>query len=364
MQKLVLFGTGTGCSRIKKILNYEKVKIVAYVDNDKTKQGKYLDEIRIIAPEELLTYSFDYIVIASQYYKDIIKNLEGLGISNNLVIPFYEYIDDIKLAYYSKYSFNKLCNEFEMIRNNDIELFVTGLSYAEFGIMPDAFKVKAVNLGMSSQDLFYDYECAKKIISNNQKIKYAILGLSYFSFEYDLSKSIFNIRCPLIYRRIYNDDHNYEASKDKRKCLVDMMIQSEFSLDSVVKAYSQEKMKDLLSINSVEEFISSIDFFVLDYGKKFSDLDVLEREKAGKNSALQDSNKNFPLTVKESIMIEPTESESKETIDQFIAAMKEAASLAQSSPEVFKGMPGTTPVTRPDEVKAAKDLNTNYFKLN
>ncbi len=69
----------------------------------------------------------------------------------------------------------------------------------------------------------------------------------------------------------------------------------------------------------------------------------------------------FPLIVKEAIMIEPTEAESKQTLDVFIEAMIEAAELAKKNPDAFHHMPLTTPVTRPDEVKAAKDLNCNFF---
>ncbi|MDP8213502.1 MAG: aminomethyl-transferring glycine dehydrogenase subunit GcvPB [Candidatus Zapsychrus exili] len=69
----------------------------------------------------------------------------------------------------------------------------------------------------------------------------------------------------------------------------------------------------------------------------------------------------FPLTVKEAIMIEPTETESKSTIDWFIEKMKEADVLSKKSPEDFKDFPKTTPVSRPNEVKAAMDINTSYF---
>ena len=65
----------------------------------------------------------------------------------------------------------------------------------------------------------------------------------------------------------------------------------------------------------------------------------------------------FPITVHESIMIEPTETESKETLDAFIDAMIEIAGLAQNDPEKLKAAPVTTPVSRPDEVAAAKNLN-------
>jgi glycine dehydrogenase subunit 2 len=65
----------------------------------------------------------------------------------------------------------------------------------------------------------------------------------------------------------------------------------------------------------------------------------------------------FPTIVKEAIMIEPTESESKETLDAFIEAMIEIAKLAETEPEKLKAAPITTPVSRPDEILAAKELN-------
>ncbi len=65
----------------------------------------------------------------------------------------------------------------------------------------------------------------------------------------------------------------------------------------------------------------------------------------------------FPLIVKESLMIEPTETESKETLDSFIAAMKEIADQAKQDPHSFHDAPRTTPVSRLDEVKAARDMD-------
>ena len=69
----------------------------------------------------------------------------------------------------------------------------------------------------------------------------------------------------------------------------------------------------------------------------------------------------FPISVPEAIMIEPTETESKETMDNFIAKMIEADNLSQSDPGAFKEFPKTMPVNRPDEVKAARDIKTSYF---
>jgi len=70
----------------------------------------------------------------------------------------------------------------------------------------------------------------------------------------------------------------------------------------------------------------------------------------------------FPLIVPEALMIEPTESESKETLDAFIEAMKKIAEEAKTNPEVVKSAPHHTPVGRLDEAKAAKELNVRWTK--
>lgn len=65
----------------------------------------------------------------------------------------------------------------------------------------------------------------------------------------------------------------------------------------------------------------------------------------------------FPLIVKEAIMIEPTETESKETLDNFIDVMIELAELAEKDPAAFHEFPKTTVVSRMDETKAVKDMD-------
>jgi glycine dehydrogenase subunit 2 len=68
----------------------------------------------------------------------------------------------------------------------------------------------------------------------------------------------------------------------------------------------------------------------------------------------------FPLIVSEALMIEPTETESRESCDQFIDAMRNIAHEAEEVPETLKSAPHTTPVGRLDEVKAAKFLNVRW----
>lgn len=64
----------------------------------------------------------------------------------------------------------------------------------------------------------------------------------------------------------------------------------------------------------------------------------------------------FPLVVKEALMIEPTETESKETLDAFCDALIRIAEQAERDPEDFKTRPRTTPVSRLDEVAAARQV--------
>ncbi len=68
----------------------------------------------------------------------------------------------------------------------------------------------------------------------------------------------------------------------------------------------------------------------------------------------------FPLIVPEAMMIEPTETESRETLDEFIAAMLDIAREAGEDPESLHSAPVTTPVGRPDEVAAARKPVVKY----
>ena len=62
-------------------------------------------------------------------------------------------------------------------------------------------------------------------------------------------------------------------------------------------------------------------------------------------------------------MIEPPETESKETIDDFIAIMKKVAEEARTNPDLVKGAPYNTIVKRLDEVKAARKPLVKYRDL-
>ena len=71
----------------------------------------------------------------------------------------------------------------------------------------------------------------------------------------------------------------------------------------------------------------------------------------------------FPLLFHESLMIEPTENESKETLDGFITVMRKIAEEAKTDPDLVKSAPHNTPIGRVDDVLAAKHPITTYKQM-
>jgi glycine dehydrogenase subunit 2 len=68
----------------------------------------------------------------------------------------------------------------------------------------------------------------------------------------------------------------------------------------------------------------------------------------------------FPLVVEEALMVEPTETESKETIDGLAEALNQIAGEAARDPDLLRSAPVTTPVRRPDEAGAARSLKVRW----
>jgi len=68
----------------------------------------------------------------------------------------------------------------------------------------------------------------------------------------------------------------------------------------------------------------------------------------------------FPLIVPECLLIEPTETESKQVLDAFVDAMVKISEEAKENPELVKGAPYTLPVRRLDDVKAAREINVAW----
>ncbi|MGN6728544.1 MAG: aminomethyl-transferring glycine dehydrogenase subunit GcvPB [Rhodanobacteraceae bacterium] len=94
--------------------------------------------------------------------------------------------------------------------------------------------------------------------------------------------------------------------------------------------------------------------------KKQSGVTALDFSKSLLDRNIHAPTNYFPLLVPECLLIEPTETESKETLDEFVAVMTDLLKLASGNPQAMKDAPVTTPVRRLDDVKAAKELDLSW----
>jgi len=94
--------------------------------------------------------------------------------------------------------------------------------------------------------------------------------------------------------------------------------------------------------------------------KKQSGVTALDFSKSLLDRGIHAPTNYFPLLVPECLLIEPTETEAKETLDEFVAVMSDLLKLAAEDPQRMKDAPVTTPVRRLDDVKAAKELDLSW----
>src|SRR5436309_11565148 len=167
-----------------------------------------------------------------------------------------------------------------------------------------------------------------------------------FELDYDRPKSIGKVRAytgPFgVFVRSYAYIRSYGPSL--REMSETAVLNANYLLARLKEAYDLpfERL-------CMHEFVLSARTLKKEYG--VSALDVAKRLM---DYGFHPPTIYFPLVVAEALMIEPTETEAKETLDAFAAAMIEIAREARESPETVKSAPTTRPVRRLDEVKAAE----------
>lgn len=92
-KNILIFGTGRGSKEVEDIIDFDKVNILAYLDNDKSKQGTLHNGYKVIKPNTLNELKFDYIVIGSMFFQEIKQQLLQLDIPNGKIVKI---LKDIK----------------------------------------------------------------------------------------------------------------------------------------------------------------------------------------------------------------------------------------------------------------------------
>lgn len=134
----------------------------------------------------------------------------------------------------------------------------------------------------------------------------------------------------------------------------------EASLNAVLNAnYMMKKLEDVYDMPypgiCMHEFVMSLEKMKHDKGVSAMDI-----AKSLLDYGIHPPTMYFPLIVHEALMIEPTETESKETLDEAIAVFREIYERAVKDPQDVQNSPKKTPIGRPDEVQAARKPVLRY----
>src|SRR5919112_1552349 len=191
-------------------------------------------------------------------------------------------------------------------------------------------------------------------------------------------KSFLSDYLPLPRVVVVQHDKHFALDYTKRKS-VGMVRYCYGNFGMLVRAYCYIKSwgKNIRSVseNAIlnANYLLSLlkDDYELPYNRRCAHEFVLSSKKFGEKSALNIAKRlldygfhpptiYFPLIVREALMIEPTETESKETLDRFASALKSIANEIKENPDIVKGSPYTKSVGRLDEVAAARKPNLRW----
>lgn len=276
MYDIVIFGTGRTAEIVESGLN-EDANVVAYVDNNADKWNSYRNGRVIFSPNEIKNLDYDCIIIASQFNDSIYNQLtEELGVDSKKILQFFKYIASCN---------NHIINELKAFSqlSNEVQVIATGISYMQVAINNNSLCKKVFNLAHPSQDLYYDYNIVKYILDKYnkkiEKLQYVFIGLSYYSFQYDMSLSAMKGNV-LLYYELMKKKHNYKEAENvfKERNLLKQLGNKIFKLD---------------------EFNVPMLDWKCEESKKLVD----KNDKIGKLQAIQDCNKNYPKTVMENKII-------------------------------------------------------------
>lgn len=190
MKKVILYGIrGRGRKEVEKFLSDSYV-IVGYSDSDiQYWNCQYINFTKFYRPEELKDVEFDYLVITPLNFE----------VSNEIKKNVCVWVDASRIVQYALFADVQYPHPYEIFQkiSDSCEFagFILGMSHAHRGIDVNLFNEPVFNFGFNSNDLFYYYHLLKKLLDDKEqcRIKYCILELPYYIFNWDrsLSRSAF-----------------------------------------------------------------------------------------------------------------------------------------------------------------------------
>lgn len=122
-KRLIVFGTGSAAQEIIKYIDNDKAEILCFADNNKEKAGDTFWGCKIIPPEQMCNYSYDYILIASSYWKEIRHQLVKYGIDKSKILSplSYRYNAEKAKKYKSIYNMYGIMHYYYAIKKHEEE---------------------------------------------------------------------------------------------------------------------------------------------------------------------------------------------------------------------------------------------------
>ena len=176
------------------VLSNKKVKGSAYAYLKETVSSLYYDYILIGVPPK------------NTYEDSVLKDLKKYGISSNKIFRLGGmFINNL-------YNFSKIFNYIKADISK-YKIFITGTSRTWRTVDYSQYELPIVSGAYSSQDLYFDYIQAKKLLSiKGNNFKYAVIGIEKYSFHYDESLSQSEDFMMLSYYLNFKDVHNYAVN--------------------------------------------------------------------------------------------------------------------------------------------------------
>lgn len=282
--KIVVFGINELSLIIDKLIDPEKADIVSFIADTDEHVGKHINNIEIVEPNAITQKPFDFIINVSIH--------EQLSIQLKTIVGSDRFIDYLFLKRLIVSSPEFYIKHFDFLSSEKIfSGILTGLSYVQKGVNEKQLRGKFFNLANPAQDLFYDFEMIKYAFGFKEireHLRHVIIGLSYYSFHYDLSKSVNESRVNYYYpitKTMHNNKlaDNYLIYHDQLEQIEEEILRKEhFSVAfEPQKAYFEKIISD-------------------DYTKQYDCQKRSDEELVADIASIKrDFNKNYPVTVSE-----------------------------------------------------------------
>jgi glycosyltransferase involved in cell wall biosynthesis len=246
-EKIILYGNSQDCDIVLENLNY-RFEIVAFVD-EQVKNKNDVGGIPVISIDEITNYDYDYIIITE---KNNDKSLEHENELKKII-----HIKKDKIYPYFRKKRQLIIEGFDhkiqdLMTKNNIELIVTGMSYAEVGIDEKVFAENTFNFALASQDIFYDYQVLKYVLqfkNIKNSLKHVILNLAYFAFDYDMSRKISRNRVHRYFDYFNTTNNNNDVLSVK---LLDAEYVKKMDRNSYIKM-THKKLKNKMDKSTMKQ---------------------------------------------------------------------------------------------------------------